>query len=49
MYRLASLFVIVLLSAADQSVAQPKVDAHGITSKVTTMLVPASDTWRRDS
>jgi quercetin dioxygenase-like cupin family protein len=34
MYRLASLFVIVLLSAADQSMAQPKVDARGISSKV---------------
>ena len=33
MYRVATLFFIVLLSA-DQSTAQSKVDAHGITSKV---------------
>src|SRR5687768_8750331 len=34
MNRLAAVLVLVLLSAADQSTAQPKVDVRGITSKV---------------
>jgi hypothetical protein len=55
MHRLAPLCFVVLLSSADQSTAQPKVEANGITSKVILEevifghLVPESDTWRRDN
>jgi hypothetical protein len=34
MKRFTPLFFVVLLTVADQSVAQPKVEAKGITSKV---------------
>lgn len=34
MHRVAFLFFVVLLSAADQSTAQAKVEAQGVTSKV---------------
>ena len=34
MHRLATVLLVILLMAADQSTAQPKVDANGISSRV---------------